>query len=83
VHRLGLPTDAWWQAAAGLFGLHLLSRFATPAAANVNLAFAVWPGWERLFRSHALYIATLVAASAAVFAVLTPLLQRLAPRAGR
>lgn len=80
VRRLGFPVYAAAPAVAGLLGLNLLSRLTTPPAENVNLAFAVWRGWEGYFPSHTVYIAVLLAASAAAFAVLTPALRRLGPR---
>jgi len=79
VRRLGFPAYAALPAVAGLLALNLVSRQVTPPAENVNLAFAVWHGWEGYFPSHPLYIATLLAGSAVAFALLTPVLRRLGP----
>ena len=79
VRRLGVPRGTWWRALFGLAGLLLLSRLVTPPAANVNLAFAVWPGWERLFPSHGAYLALLGAVAAATFVSLDATLHRSEP----
>lgn len=76
VSRLGLPRDAWWKALFALAGVFVVTRLVTPPAANVNLAFAVWPGWERLFPSHAVYLVFLTATSAAVFLGVSHVLRR-------
>ena len=59
--RLGLPRGVWWKGALAFAGLFSVSRLLTPPEANVNLAFAVWKGWEETFPSHALYLALIVA----------------------
>jgi hypothetical protein len=76
--RLGFPAGAWWRAVLGMIALLLLSRAVTPPAENVNLAFAVWTGWEAVFPSHPLYVLALLVTSAGLFAAATPLLRRLA-----
>lgn len=68
VRRLGLPRGAWWQAAASLYLLHLASRWVTPEAENINLAFRVWKGWESYFPSHRVYILLLMAGTSGLFA---------------
>lgn len=67
LRRLGLPRDAWWKAVVALVAVFAITRAATPPAENVNLAFAVWPGWESWFPSYVLYIVFLAGVSAAVF----------------
>lgn len=68
VTLLGMPRGTWWKAAATLAGLIGLCRLATPPGANVNVAFAIPPGWEDDFASHTSYLAfTLVAATACFF----------------
>lgn len=67
---LGVPRGAWWQAALGLLLLQQLTRLVTPPAPNVNLAFAIYPGWEGAFRgSYALYTLVLLAFGLALFAL--------------
>ncbi|MGC4095259.1 MAG: hypothetical protein QM756_46520 [Polyangiaceae bacterium] len=65
LRRLGLPRGAWWQAMAAFIGLLLFTRLVTPPVSNVNLAFAVAPGWERAFPSYPLYLGLLLAAGSA------------------
>jgi hypothetical protein len=76
VRRLGLPAGAWWKAVLALALVFALTRAVTPPAANVNLAFAIWPGWETWFPSHVAYIAVLTVASIAVFVAVTWTLRR-------
>ena len=63
----GLPRHTWWKAGAALVPLFFLCRWATPEEANVNLAFAIWPGWEKHFPSHAVYVLAVLALSIGVF----------------
>jgi hypothetical protein len=67
IRRLGLAGPVWWKAAAALAVLHLVSRWTTPEKANVNLAFAIWPGWEPYFPSRGVYLVTLLLLGLAVF----------------
>ncbi len=73
----GWPTRTWLQATGASVALLLVTRLATPPSANVNLAFAVAPGWERWFPSHPIYLALLVAIAALTFYVV----ERMALRA--
>jgi hypothetical protein len=59
VRKLGLPRPIWWKASALLVALQLVSRWITPERANINLAFAIWPGWERYFPSYVVYITSI------------------------
>ena len=76
VRRLGMPRGVWLKASVALITLIAFSRLATPAAANVNLAFAIHPGWENRFPSHRVYLATNIAASVGYFFGLERLLRR-------
>ena len=76
VRRLGLPEGAWWKAMLALALVFALTRVVTPPAANVNLAFAVWPGWEPWFPSYFAYIAILTAVSTVVFLIVAWTLRR-------
>jgi hypothetical protein len=67
LRRLGVPRHAWWKAALAFLGLLAATRLFTPRAANVNLAFAVAPGWETTFPSYPLYLLLLVSAGAVTF----------------
>jgi len=58
------------MAAAWRWVLQQLCRFTTPPQANVNLAHAVWSGWEEVFPSTIVYqIMLLAIGAAACFAV--------------
>ena len=59
VRILGWPRGAAWKAAAAYLALWAVTRLATPASANINLAFRVYPGWESRFPSYPLYFGTL------------------------
>jgi hypothetical protein len=67
---LAIPRFAWAAAAAGLVVLGMLTRWVTPPAANVNLAFAVWSGWEDRFSSHFWYVVMLLSIAAVSFGLL-------------
>lgn len=81
LRRLGLPRGTWLRAAAFLLGLHVLSRFVTPPAENVNLAFAVHASLSRVVRSHALYITGVTVAVTLGFRLLERALRLLGVRA--
>ena len=49
---LGWPRHTWVWAVAGMLAMQQLCRVITPPAANVNLAFAVYTGWERLYPTY-------------------------------
>ncbi|MEZ4370187.1 MAG: hypothetical protein R3B07_05150 [Polyangiaceae bacterium] len=54
--QLGWPRGSWLSAVAAHIGLLGLTRVLTPPKFNVNLVFAVWPGWEGLFPNHLVYL---------------------------
>jgi hypothetical protein len=81
VARLGMPGGTWWKAALALVVLIGVCRLATPAYANVNVAFAIHPGWERFFSSHRVYLASMIAVVSAYFVAVEHALRRwLVPR---
>jgi len=67
---LKIPRFAWVAATAGLVVLGILTRLVTPHDANVNLAFAVWPGWEDKFPSYLWYVVMLLSIAAVSFGLL-------------
>lgn len=75
--RLGTPQGSWWKALLIFAALQEVCHWTTPVASNVNLAHAVWPGWERMFTSFGIYRATCLAASAAIFFIAEKGLKRL------
>ena len=74
--RLGFPRGTWWKATLAFVAVWPITRLLTPRAANVNLAFFVHPGWERVFPFYALYFAVIVALAAATFALAERMLSR-------
>ena len=64
---LGHAHGRWWQAWLALLGIFAFCRLATPPRANVNLAFSMHPGSERLFLSPAYYLPTLLLVAGAGF----------------
>lgn len=68
VRALGMPPGTWWRAALAMAALIAAARVLTDPARNVNLAHAIWPGFERhAFGSHALYLSVLAMLHAAAF----------------
>jgi hypothetical protein len=80
--RIGWPRGTWWKAAAGLAVFVGLCRLATPAEANVNVAFAVPRLAEAIFPSHTVYLACVIAAAAGYFWIVEQVLWRVLPRRG-
>jgi hypothetical protein len=76
VRRLGLRQGTWWKAVTALITLILVCRLVTPAAANVNVAFAIYPGWEKFFPSHPIYLAVMMAQSTVYFFICEYALRR-------
>ena len=65
-----IPRFAWLAATLGLAVLGLLTRLLTPPDANVNLAFAVWSGWEDQFPSYFWYVVLLLSIAAVCFGLI-------------
>lgn len=63
----GMPSGAWWQAILAMAALQLVCRWTTPADANVNLAHAVYQGWEGWFPSYRWYWVFLMGVFGVVF----------------
>ena len=55
IRKLGLAGPVWWKATAALADPPFHLPLGCPVDANINLAFAVWPGWEPYFPSHGVY----------------------------
>lgn len=72
-----MPRHSWWRAILAFLALQQLCRWVTPAAANINLAYSVWPGWEGVFRSYLGHEAILLTVGAASFALVEWLARRL------
>ncbi len=69
IRSLPLPRRSWLAASVALLLLWIVTRVATPPAANVNLAFRVWKGWESVFPSHVAYLLFLFVAATGLFFV--------------
>jgi hypothetical protein len=74
--RSGFPRGSWLMALAGIAALHVLSGFVTPARENINLAFRVFAGWEKIFPDFHVYRLFLLALSAALFYALERAIRR-------
>jgi len=67
--RLGMPSGVWWKAVVALVTLILVCRLVTPPRANVNVAFAIYPGLEKVFPNHPVYLVTMLCLAAGFFLV--------------
>lgn len=67
VRKVGCPRGTWARASAAVLGLLALTALVSPPEANVNLAFRVYTGWERIAPSHRVYLAALWSLATAVF----------------
>jgi hypothetical protein len=52
LQRVRVDARAWVYALGWYLIMQLLSRFLTPVEMNVNVARAVYPGWEQTFPSY-------------------------------
>jgi len=77
--QAGFARGSWLAALAGIAALHVLSGFVTPARENINLAFRVHEGWEKIFPDFQVYRLFLLAAAAALFYALERALRRFFP----
>lgn len=67
VYKTGMVKFSWLRALVGLAALQQLCRWVTPAKENINLAFRVHEGWEKLFPSYGWYLAVLFFLSGIMF----------------
>ncbi|MBX3470494.1 MAG: hypothetical protein KF878_26810 [Planctomycetes bacterium] len=77
---LGVPRGTWWRATLGLVALQAATRLFTPPEFNVNLAHAVYPGWEGLFPTYAAYYLFMLACGAGACLVAEQALRRVVAR---
>ena len=78
VWKLGIAAGAWWKAGLTVLAMIVVSRGITPAASNVNLAFAIPPGMDRYFSSHFVYLAVMLGISCVYMWIVEMLLCRAA-----
>lgn len=76
VWRYGFPRHTWLWALVGLAILQQICRWITPPAENVNLAFAVFEGWEEMFPHYGRYLLLLASLAAAAFYALEQVAQK-------
>jgi cytochrome oxidase assembly protein ShyY1 len=48
----------------------------TPPQANINVAFSIYPGWEKVFSSHLSYLVTMIGMAAGYFFITEYVLRR-------
>ncbi len=73
---VGWPERAWIVPTAAMPVLIGMSRLIAPPATNLNLAFAVWKGWEGWFPNHAVYLLFICSGCALGFVIVDQLLRR-------
>ena len=83
MRRLEWPRRAWLAASLASVVLLAVSRLVGEPGPNVNLAFRIHPGWERLFGTHPRQLAALLLASTLVFFFVDHAVRRLLERAKR
>ena len=64
LRQLGMGKFSWFYAWIWFLLLQQLSRMFTPAEYNINLAHAIYPGWERFFSTYWQYWLFTTAAAA-------------------
>jgi hypothetical protein len=69
LRRLGLPRGAWWRAVLAGLVLLAVTRAITPAAADVNLVYTVWPTEGTAVRATVATLALVVPGAVAVLLV--------------
>lgn len=67
--RLGMPPGTWWKSVVALAALIAVCRLVTPPVANVNVAFAIYAGLERVFPNHPVYLTTMMFLAAGYFLI--------------
>ncbi len=63
----GVQVHAWIFTVVFLACLQIISRFITPEIENINLAFAVAEGWDKLFPDYLVYEIFLLIQSSVTF----------------
>ena len=76
IRKLGWTRGASLAATGALFVLLGITRVVTPQRSNINLVFAVPPGWELRFPHFPAYFAFLFATAFVTFVAVDALLSR-------
>lgn len=77
------PKGTWWRGILAVWVLLAITRAVAAPAENLNLAFAVQPGWERIFPAYPVYFVCVSALASLVFFFAETMFRQLAGRAGR
>jgi hypothetical protein len=80
VFRMGMPRFSWLHAILILGLVQFISRYITPAAENINLAFHVEKGWENIFPSYFWYEIMLMFDALLCFFITEMILRKFVPR---
>jgi hypothetical protein len=79
LRKVGMDRRTWLYAFGWYLAVQLLSRLFTSPNLNVNLAYAIQPGWEHLFRTYWQFWLVLTSAVGLTLWVLEVLFRRLWP----
>lgn len=79
LRQIGFSSGVWLYALGWYVLMQIICRLWTPAELNINIAHAVYRGWEGLFPDYAIYWALTTASAAAILYLLERLLIRLFP----
>ncbi len=77
VRRLGWPRGSFLWAGLWVALLQVVTRFLTPPATNINLAFAIFPGVRRFFPSFPIYAVCNLLFGVSLFYLIERLARRL------
>lgn len=77
VYRMQFSKFSWFRAVFFLAIIQIISRFITPEFENVNLAFRIHEGWEKIFPSYFVYEIYLFAQACVLFFIFEIILRRL------
>lgn len=78
--RQGMGKHSWLYASIWFLFLQQITRWVTPAELNINLAHAVYPGWERSFPAYWQYWIFTTGCSIMSLWLISKLLARLSKR---
>jgi hypothetical protein len=80
---LGWPRRTWLWATGGMLTLQQICRLVTPPAANVNLAFSIYSGWERYYPTYRVFWLAMFTEAVVVYFLVGLLFRRWFPLPAR
>lgn len=83
IYKTGMVKLSWLRALVGLAALQQLCRWITPEKENVNLAFRVHEGWEKLFPSYGWHLVVLLFLTGIIFLVMEYILKKIGRTRGK